>query len=532
MKVQQYNPAGNVSTNAVQFRRLNEVDTGVAELGQSIQGAGQQALNVAIQEREEVNMDVAEEARVRYESAWLETLHGEGGYLSQSGKNAYDGKETVLQTMEGKRKEILKDLNPEQARLFGEVVDRIDLGNRRTVYRHAEDGRKAHSMGIQQSSIENAVESGALNYRDPKLVAQNLAVLRDSTITLGEMEGVDASVLEERLQTATSKYYSAVVGRAIEQDPVAGEQLLDKYGKYMEVADLDQAKANLEGYKRDQQSMDLANTWMTANLTITDARAQAEKIQDPDLRKQAMDEFKVRKAEKEAETDKGRLDLFNRYSSEIENPDSDVTYFQIPRKERDFMTHGQRQALKALEQQRISGKGVQEMPFDLRMELDDLIGKNQLDKAKNLLSENYHRMTKQDRKEYSNAVNKGVDDPEVYRMFSYKDTVKQYIKDFNDDEKAQFIAVAEKWRQNYIRTHDKEPTPEEERKHLNWLLINEDGWDYGERYKEPDLINKKVLEEHVETLNGIRFNKGLPPLNIQQIQELDGRLRDGGYYID
>ncbi len=530
MKVQQYNPAGNVRTAPIQNRRLNQVDSGVSDLGQSIQGTGQQMFNQAVQNQREVDIDTAEEKLAQYDKAYIEAMHGEGGYLTKSGKDAFEGKESVTQAMKEYRKELMSNMTPDQAKLFDKSATRVDNSYLRTIYTHAENGRKAWSMATQQAHIENAVEKGAYNFRNDDQILENLAVIRESTLTLADQEGMDGKVAQERLETATSKYFASVIGRASKQDPETAERLIEKYGKNMEVGDLDQVKSQLEGYKRDQQSMSLANSWMDASLDTTQAREQAERIKDPNLRKQAMDEFKLRKAERDNAEQESRLDLFNDFSSQIEN--GDVNYSQIPREDRDFMTHGQRQALQALEKQRISGSQVQEMPFDLRMKMDELIGKDKLGEAKKVLSENYHKMTKQDRKEYSDAVNKGMNDPEVYRLQTFKETTKQYAKDLSDDDKNQYFYAAEKWRQNYIKTNDKEPSPEEERKQLAWLLINEDGWDYGDRFKEPDIINKQVLQDHVEQLNSVRASKGLPPANRQQIEELDKRLKQRGYYLD
>lgn len=480
--------------------------------------------------QEEAAINKANETYLEFENRRIDKLHGENGFYKMAGKDAYNAMGKTLEELEEEKKAITEGLSQRELEYFEKQYQRSMLSTKQGVYKHGNDGLKAWSIQTEDGNFENAFENGALNYRNDEQIGLHWATAREAVINKAKLTGVSGKQLTEQLETAKSKYFATVIGRAIQQEPARGEELIEKYGKDMEVADLDQVKSELEGYKRDEEVMQTVDSWMAAGLGITDARERAQAIDDPKTRKQAMDDFKVRYKEREHEINESKDEMFNSYSSAIDN--GEIKYSQIPRKDRDFLTHGQRNSLRALEKQKYGDGKVEEMPFKLRMKMDELIQSGKQAQARRLLSENAHLMTKQDRKEYSKAVSKGIEDPEVYRLQTFHAMTKDYSKDLNDEERNQFFSVAEKWRQNYIKTHGKEPTPEEEREHLTWLLVNEDGWDYGERWEEPTLINQRVLEEHVEQLNQERANRGLPPATAKEINVLDQRLRQNGYYIE
>lgn len=60
-KVQQYNPSGSVRTQAVNYRRMEQVDSGVGQLGQGIQQVGQQVLQDELKAQEEAAINKANE---------------------------------------------------------------------------------------------------------------------------------------------------------------------------------------------------------------------------------------------------------------------------------------------------------------------------------------------------------------------------------------------------------------------------------------------------------------------------------------
>lgn len=457
-KVQQYNPSGNVSTQAVDYRRMEQVDSGVGQLGQSIQQVGNQMLVDGVKQREEAEINRANDAYLSWEERRVQKLHGENGYFTTAGQDAYNQVNTTLEELEKEKKSVIEGLNEREQALFDKQYQRAMLNTKQSVMKHGNDGLKTWSLQTEEANLENGFENGALNYRNDDQVALYMGVSLEAVRNKAQLEGVTGKELTERLETARSKYLATVIGRAIKQDPQRGEELLEKHAKSMEVADLDQARADLEGYKRDQEVVQATDNWMAQGLSISGAREQAQSIDDPETRKEAMTAFKVRYKEREYEINKSKNDMFNRYSSAIDN--GEASYLSIPRQDRDFLTHGQRNSLKALEQQKAQGIKVQEMPFDLRMKLDDLISNGKNEEASRVLTENAHKMTKQDRKEYSKAVHKTIEDPGVKSFLTGKEKLKIIASNLglSDEEKNKLLMQMDDWHRKFQMLNEgKEP---------------------------------------------------------------------------
>lgn len=93
----------------------------------------------------------------------------ERGYLQQQGKDAIDGFTNYTRDLGSLRKKHIKNLTPNQQRMFSQAVEPLEIDARRTGLIHKGNASKAFIVDELKAGTQTFADQALLHYRDPQL---------------------------------------------------------------------------------------------------------------------------------------------------------------------------------------------------------------------------------------------------------------------------------------------------------------------------------------------------------------------------
>jgi hypothetical protein len=317
------------------------------------------------------------------------------------------------------------------------------------------------------------------------LLVDDLKVLRDAALQSNSAESIAA--MQERIDAASEiGYLSDTEAAKMRQDNTAeyaiarvgmlpaGQRLkmLDSpLGKFIPADKAQQIRESAKNELVDDTAMYTADIWTQQGLSLTEGMAEARKIKDPDVRKATEQRFQLQyRINEQAEQD-GQNDLYQDYSSQIEN--GDITYDGIPRSTRDQMTAVQRRNLRGLYEEKATGTKVK-TDIAVYDQLNVLLQSDQPKQARQYFLDNYQSLSESDRKSYSKLTSAAVnEDPEAKTFM----TNKQYLKHAADmagirgDNASKLDQQLMDWYEGYVQANGKAPDNQETQRAVDQLLL-------------------------------------------------------------
>lgn len=326
MKVKQIG-VGRVAGNQVNQQKAGGFvqDSGLSALG----GAVGKVASQFEQAQVEIDQTYAEEARIGFDKELTSIFHDpDKGYFNTSGKNAYEGQADAIKAMTEARKKWAASLSPAQQRMFAGVADKMISSNEKSVMTHAANGRKVWDIATQEAVVENSVEKAIINFQNDDEIRVQLATMRQSISNASKTKGIGPEATNERLQTATSKFYSAVLNRAISDDFDRAENLLGRYGEYLEPDDRAKIDSAMKSTMNKRSAFASVDKWISEGLTTSEAMTEAQKIKDPEVRQ--LTENRFLKQQQIKATEQSRIEIeatdrvYQAYSSGADVSEDDV----------------------------------------------------------------------------------------------------------------------------------------------------------------------------------------------------------------
>lgn len=534
LKVQQVNPAGSVRTRAFDSARQRTVDNSAQALLPGINSVA----NAVEQHKIDSDEVAAEEARVQYEKSSMDLLHNpDSGYFNTQGKNAYDGNQPTVEELRKRRESIQANLSPDQARLFSRVADRLDMGWQRDIARHAGRGFKAYEIGVHESSVENALENGVLNWANDEMVNESLAKARIGVADAAKIEGISSEALNERLQNVTSTFFRNVIERSLDKDLDRAEALFERHKDKLEPKDLAQIEKSRETQTNLAMAQKSADEWVDQDLSLSEGLKEARSIEDPKLRKETEHRWKVMRGNMDREQKEKLDNRFNEYASSIEN--GEVSYSNLPRADLDELTPGQRNSLRSLEENMAKGASSYDAgkAFTVIDRINELVGQGDTEKAREFFKENVHHLNAGDREQYSKLTTKAAKKeatPEDFQAVSFKSLVTKTAKRFEDEpeNQAKFFTEVEHWYNNRNKLDGKPPSSQEQRDFMADMVLRRKPWGLGndyDGYEKTETADSNIINSQVNKYNNARAKLGKPPLTNKEIAELSQKMKDKGF---
>lgn len=281
--------------------------------------AMQSAVSLAqtgLQVKQRVDTTAAEEALVSFERDKNNMFFNpDNGYFNTQGKDAYDSAETATQALSDLKKKYAEGLSENARALFDRSADVHITRGQADIARHSSRGLRAWEVSTVQAQAENTLENAALYWNQPDRLAIQKTLGRQAVIDAAELEGAGAEVTAERLQTYESTFAKASITAAMNSSAAEGQAMFEAMSSALEGPD----KINIENKlkKKAAAEQKQANAQLAivtgTNLANTydsrgDIREEVNKIEDPVLRKETMNEamrqFNLKKqAEAEAQAE-------------------------------------------------------------------------------------------------------------------------------------------------------------------------------------------------------------------------------------
>lgn len=112
---------------------------------------------------------------------------------------------------------------------------------------------------VDDAAKAMAINTAALNYSDPKVIAESHARIDGILQLQAQRNGWAPEVLEANLTKATSDMYSDILKRQASQDPYKAQAALKQYQQYLTADDLTQVGSSIDGkVERLQQKAEMA----------------------------------------------------------------------------------------------------------------------------------------------------------------------------------------------------------------------------------------------------------------------------------
>lgn len=225
---------GGVSSAALPTPMVRPADSGLADLGRSLQQAGGEAFKVAEDARQKAEAIQINDVAAKQEAWWLERFHDdERGFKRLKGEAAFGGEKALFEEYEKERQTWLAGVGSERARAVADANTRARMLDHR--------GQAEGFLGQQRDVAAGAslvarkattLDSLALHYADPeeraRLVTHTEGAIRALSVS---KEAAEADVAAWRKETD-----ALVIRRFLDEKDAAGAkayfaQARDRLGK-------------------------------------------------------------------------------------------------------------------------------------------------------------------------------------------------------------------------------------------------------------------------------------------------------------
>ena len=260
----------------------------------------------------------AEEARVGFDRELSNMFFNpESGYFNTTGRTAFDGSKGVNEDIGKLREQYSDGLNNDRAKnLFNRATDPQVLRAQGDVMRHASRQFDAWEAATVRATIDNTLENASLYWNDPKNLAIQLELGRQSVIDSVSSQGLDAETVAQSLKQYNSQFANNTIQAALGENAAAGQTALAQNAEMLQGTDLVRLQNqvdkqfNIEKLKVTSEAAVVAGKGLVDEYgEQTDARKaindQVDLIGDKDLReltrREANTQLNMLRAEKSEE---------------------------------------------------------------------------------------------------------------------------------------------------------------------------------------------------------------------------------------
>lgn len=212
--------------------------------GRALEGFGNDMLRVSrIMEATEnrIATTEAEEANVAFNREVSETLFNpENGYFNKKGRTAYDMSADANEQIASIRDKYSSTLenNKRAQGMFVSATETQVIRTQQDIMRHASREFDAWESATVQSRITNTLENASLYWNDPKKLAVELELGRQSVIDFSKSHGMDGATIAEQLKQFNSKFAVNMVDAALGENAAAGQVALAENAEMLQGTDI------------------------------------------------------------------------------------------------------------------------------------------------------------------------------------------------------------------------------------------------------------------------------------------------------
>lgn len=259
-RVPEYTPQERIRSG---FRQKSSVQTNPdafgAGIGRATQTLGDGIVNVSdalvLREQIKANAD-ALSAYNNYRSNLSEVRTG---YLSRTGENGLNIKEESDQEFSKIRQQFTQGLSGRALRLFNERADNLDFQSQSMILNHEAAQTRSYIVDQHTASIASFVEDAAAFSNDEKSFNENLQLATDQQRQLSALEGLSPEATQQAIDKLTSTAVRARIELQIENNPIAANDIFNRYRDKLKVADRYYFEKRLEPLVLNQKAKNIVN---------------------------------------------------------------------------------------------------------------------------------------------------------------------------------------------------------------------------------------------------------------------------------
>lgn len=226
-------PYSRVDANAAAFgaltgQAMGNLGNATAELGET----GAKIINDINKENLQRN---ARYLFNSYSEAQRAALRGDGteanpGLLNLKGQEAIDALPKFIEHMSKTRAQLMYTADNDIVKdMFDQAAQERDNTALDAATAYVSSQRVAANLAASKVTSWNAINDGAVGWRDPQNVMQNLMIYENEAEARGKMEGLSGEALQGAVKQARAEYYDKVITQAAEENPTMARQMFNKY---------------------------------------------------------------------------------------------------------------------------------------------------------------------------------------------------------------------------------------------------------------------------------------------------------------
>jgi hypothetical protein len=295
-------------------------------LQNTIQGVNRAAQDLISKELE--NADRLRVLKAEDEVAKIKTMlmyDKDQGFMNKKGEDAFGVPDEYGKRFDDELKRIESGLSNERQRsLFQERTSshKRSLGDQ--LQQHVFAETKQYDEQVTKSRLSTAQEEAVLNYQNPQIVAEALAIQDQTIREHADRNGLPPEAVEQFTREAASTTHSRVIDRMLNTgSDIHAKKYFEAHKDQFTAKDAVAIEKALEEGSIRGESQRLSDQIMKTHGTMTSALEEAKKVEDPKLRDalvaRVRDEFQLKKIAEDQRKEK----LFENAANVIEKNGGD-----------------------------------------------------------------------------------------------------------------------------------------------------------------------------------------------------------------
>ena len=322
--------------------RIPDFVSGSGDIGRAAARVAESLGRVVQRERKKADDLVVLEALSKsddYQNTLLHGVDGQGGALSTRGKNGLEVHDPTIESWASKNDELSKGMATEEQR---DSLSRALLGRKKgmstSLRRHSARQGEVYRDEVSLSYIKGLQTSAVNNFADPERVGLEVDRQKEAIYKYAEDSGKSKGWAKDKAFDSGSVTHASVIDRMINSDLVReAEAYFKKNEKKLTPNHHKSVATVIERSLLRIESQEVSDKLFGKDISQTDALEEVNKIEDPELRKEARSKLKGRYSDrKQAELFDNRkkyesyADVLTKNNGKIEAiPDSELAKLSI-----------------------------------------------------------------------------------------------------------------------------------------------------------------------------------------------------------
>lgn len=288
--------------------------TGLEAEGQQVQKIAATTGDIATFEKIRADQTAVEEAQSKGSKLATDILYDpQTGVLGSKGTNALQAQKDGMTNLQKGLNEISQGLtSPQQIGAFNKwALMHADTINQ-TMMAHVDKELKAHDDASLESLVNNQAGLAALSHGNPQALALAFKTVNDNVDAYAQRNRLDKDGAAELKEKVNDKVHTAVIDGMLKfQSDDSAQKYFDANKDNISSAAQDKISVALEeGNIRNRSARQSVDIWKSTGGNLTDAFAQAEKIQNPEVQEMTKQRLRQLQSDKVAAQEADQNDKF------------------------------------------------------------------------------------------------------------------------------------------------------------------------------------------------------------------------------